>query len=146
MTLAAPIFDIAQQPNNELKGIKKLYMKILLSQSSILKVIILFLVPFISKSAYLYENIRVSVAEKQTVSPLNGPEKQAVSLHNGLEKQAIGSQVSVTVPNSETHCLLQRLIVCFSAPFTLIFSCKSAILEVKGTQNNFLLSLYCSGR
>ena len=39
-------------------------MKILLSQSSILKVIILFLVPFISKSAYLYENIRVSVAEK----------------------------------------------------------------------------------
>ena len=63
-------------------------MKILLFQSSILKVIILFLVPFIfiSKSPDLHENIRVSVAEKKTVSTLNGPEKQAVILHNRLEK------------------------------------------------------------
>ena len=47
--------------------------------------------PFTSKSADLYEIIRVRGAEKQTVSLRNGLEKMAVFLRNGLEKYAVKS-------------------------------------------------------
>ena len=40
---------------------------------------------FTSKSANLYEIIRVRGAEKQAVSTCNGLQKLTVSFHNGLE-------------------------------------------------------------
>ena len=56
------------------------------SLNTILKVKILFLVPFTSKSVDFYEIIRPKGAEKQAVSLHNGLEKYAASLRNGLEK------------------------------------------------------------
>ena len=41
---------------------------------------------FTSKSANLYEIIRVRGAEKQAVSPCDELQKLTVSFHNGLEK------------------------------------------------------------